>query len=77
LNEDVKNEELKYEQSHEALRVYHTHPKPQNLPYLEILNQEKYATQPMFDFMGEVKKMCGKIILFQVIKYVPIYLKVV
>jgi hypothetical protein len=77
LNEDVHNEEPEQKQSHEPLKVDNSHPELQNPPYPEILNLEKPLTQPEFDFLGELKNVCVKIPLFQAIKYVPIYSKVV
>jgi hypothetical protein len=77
LNEDVWNEEPEHEQYHETLKFDHAHPQPQNPPYPETLNLEKLVTQPEFDFLGELKDVCVKITLFQAIKDVSIYLKLV
>jgi hypothetical protein len=71
------NEESELKQSQEPLKVDNSHPELQNPPYPEILNLEKPFTQPEFDFLGELKNVCVKILLFQAIKDVPIYSKVV
>jgi hypothetical protein len=59
------------------LKANISHPKLQNPPYLEIFNLEKPLTHLEFDFLGELKNVCVKISLFQGIKVIPIYLKVV
>jgi hypothetical protein len=46
-------------------------------PYPERLNIEKSPTQQEFDLLGELRNVCVKIPLFQAIKDVPIYAKVV
>jgi hypothetical protein len=46
-------------------------------PYPERLTIEKPSTQLEFDLLGELRNVCVKIMLFQAIKDVPIYAKVV
>ena len=46
-------------------------------PYPDRLVIEKPTTQPEFDILNELKNICVKIPLFQAIKYIPIYSKVV
>jgi hypothetical protein len=77
LNEEVPNEESEQKQSQEPSKAQNSHPELQDPPYPERLNQEKPFTQPEFDFLGELKNVCVKIPLFQAIKDVPIYSKVV
>jgi hypothetical protein len=69
----MKNQKPKKYQ--EPLKVDNSHPELQNPPYPERLNLEKPLTQPTFDFLGELKNVCVKILLFQAIKDVPIYFK--
>jgi hypothetical protein len=68
---------LEPKQSQEPSKVENSHPELQNPPYPERLHLEKPFTQPEFDFLGELKNVCVKIPLFQAIKDVPIYSKVV
>jgi hypothetical protein len=49
----------------------------QTPPYSERLNINKSIIQLEFDFLGEFKNVCVIIPLFQAIKYVPIYARVV
>jgi hypothetical protein len=46
-------------------------------PYPDILVIEKPTTQPKFDILNELKNICVKIPLLQVIEEIPIYNKVV
>jgi hypothetical protein len=77
INEDIQNKESEQVQSQEPSKNNNAHPQFQNPPYPERLSLEKPCTQPEFDFLGELKNVCVKIPLFQSIKDVPIYSKVV
>jgi hypothetical protein len=75
LNEDVWNEEPKQEQSQKHSEAYHAHPKLQYPPYTKRLNQDKPATQPEFDFLGELKNVCVKILTIPIHQICPYLFK--
>jgi hypothetical protein len=69
-NSSKENQDTTPKQSHEQELL----PEP---PYPERLCIEKSPTQPEFDLLGELQNVCVKIPLFQAIKDVSIYAKVV